>query len=110
MDEVWFALRWVNIALYGGVLSGLLMHWRFLLNSAETPTSRVWLWSLVAVGMYGTVEVVWLGQPGGFRIILMTFTLGGLFISLWLRSAVRTYRLLIGTARKMWDKRAEEKA
>lgn len=107
MDDVWLILRWVNIMLYGGILSGLIMHWRHLLNSPDTPTSRTWLWSLIAVGMYGTVEVVFLGQPGGFRVILMTVTLGGLFASLYVKPAARLVRRLVRRTRTLETHRAE---
>ncbi len=82
MHAAYEVLRWINVALYGAVLSGLIMHWRHLLDSV--PQGRWWLWGLIAVGMYGTVEVVFMGQPGGPRVIAMTVMLVGLTQALYL--------------------------
>lgn len=108
VDSVWFWLRWLNIFLYGGVLSGLIMNWRSLLNTPETPTSRVWLWSLVAVGMYSTIEVIFLKQPGGFRVVMMTLTLGGLFASLYVKPGQRIVRRFVRRPRTLEEENRAE--
>lgn len=86
MHTLWFVLRIINVFLYGGVVSGLIMHWRAL-RVESMPGFRWGIVGLVAAGAYATVEIVILDQPGGPRLVPLAASLAVLFVSCYLRPA-----------------------
>lgn len=88
IHDVWFWLRLLNYFLYGGVLTGVLMHSRRLVIPAW-PGFRWGLWGFLAASAYATAEVMFKGLPGGPRIVLLTVPLAVLFIGCWLPAVRR---------------------
>lgn len=78
MSTVWLVIRIVNVFVYCGIVSGLIMHWRSL-KVPSMPGFRWGLLGLVAAGAYATVEIVFQGQPGGPRLIPLAVSLAVLF-------------------------------
>lgn len=110
MITFYLVLRILNVLLYCGVVSGVIMHWRLLPDSPEMPRFRASLVALLAASSYATIELAFSPNVGGLRLIFLFAALLALFRSLYLRVAQRLWNSLItGRRRTMWDKRADRK-
>lgn len=99
MDTAWMTLRLFNVLLYGGILSGLIMHWR-VLHVPAWPGFRWGLWMFMAASTYATAESVWRAIPGGPRLVAISASLIILFIGCYWHPIRRLLRKINFTAKR----------